>query len=374
MGVGTLMPGACIGRLAASGNGGCELVVALCIAVIEVEVELLLLFSGALIHETQLLLLFCVDLIITIALPLEAPFDEQLPSTLVADGSRTIEVPIENLNRYFLPGDHVVVRGDRKNLYGLVIKFQEYAEERAQTLRVMRADVDFIIFDAENTTSTVFQQYTRTAVVDEPCGAALPPHINSFKAIEYRGAAQADDTEAYLAQQAGVAAATTKMVQLEPPATFTQLHSILQARDKAAASSTFSLKLGGVKYANIYVQVAFRHRDKGFRGQITASSNTKERSNRLRVQQTSWHRCRYLEGDTRGIMLTIKNEHNNQVIVPIENVIHDLTHLPLVQAQYLPSRVLYALRLMTPSSLKPRPRTQTPLPQESDPQWGLDTC
>ncbi|KAJ6532205.1 hypothetical protein DFH09DRAFT_1092874 [Mycena vulgaris] len=289
---------------------------------------------------------------ITVALPLEAPFDEQLPSTLAADGSRTIGVPIETLNRYFLPGDHVVVTRDGREVLedvamgpGWTVKrhkpgrfnlvdFQEYAEERAQTLRVMRADVDFVIFDAENATSTVFQQYTRTAVVDEPRGAALLPHIDSSKAIEYRGAAQADDAEAYLAQQAG-------------------------ARDKAAASSTSSLKLGGVEYANIYVQ-------------ITASFDTKERSNRLRVQQTSRHRRRYLEGDTRGIMLTIKNEHNNQVIVPIENVIHDLTRLPLVQARYLPSRVLYAPRLMTPSSPKPRPRTPTPLPQDSDPQWGLE--
>ncbi|KAJ6473460.1 hypothetical protein DFH09DRAFT_1109988 [Mycena vulgaris] len=342
---------------------------------------------------------------VTVALPLEAPFDEQLPSTLALDGSRTIEVPIENLNRYFLPGDHVVVvRGDRKNLHGLVIKtrdgrevledvamgpgwtvkrhktgrfnlvdFQEQPEEQAQTLRVMRADVDFVIFDAENATSAVFQQYTRTAVVDKPRGAALMPHINSSKAIEYRGAAQADDAEAYLAQQAGVVAATTKMVQLEPPATFAQLHSILQARDKATISLTSSLKQGDVKYANIYVQVAFRHRDKGFRGQVVASFDTKERSDRLRVQQTSQHRRRYPGGDTKGIMLTIKNEHNNQVSVPIENVIHDLTPLPLVQAQYLPSRGLYAPRLMTPSSPEPRPHTPTPLPQESDPQWGLES-
>ncbi|KAJ6553758.1 hypothetical protein DFH09DRAFT_1085516 [Mycena vulgaris] len=285
---------------------------------------------------------------------LEAPFDEQLPSTLAVDGSQTIEVPIKTLNQYFLPRDHVVVvRGNRKNLHGLVIKvledvamgpgwtvkrhktgcfnlvdFQVYAEEQAQTLRVMRAHVDFVIFHAENTTSTIFQQYTRTAVVNEPRGATLRPHINSSQTIEYRGAAQADDVEAYLAQQASVAAATTKMVQLEPPATFAQLHSILQARDKAAASSTSLLKLGGVEHANKYVQVQgmFRHQDKGFRGQITASFDTKERSNRLRDS------------------------------------------LPLVQAQYLPLRVLYTPCLMTPSSPKPRPRTPTPLPQESDPQ------
>ncbi|KAJ6570605.1 hypothetical protein DFH09DRAFT_1080163 [Mycena vulgaris] len=311
---------------------------------------------------------------ITIALPLEAPFNEQLPSTLVADGSRTIEVPIENLNRYFLPGDHVVVvRGDRKNLHGLVIKTRDGREVLDDVAMgpgwtVKRHETGgFNLVD-----STLRSGLKPTAVVDEPHGAALLPHIDSSEVIEYRGAAQADDMEAYLAQQAGVAAATMKMVQLEPPATFTQLHSILQARDKAAASSTSSLKLGSVEYANIYVQVAFRHRDKGFRGQITTSFDTKERSNHLRVQQTSRHRHRYLEGDTRGIMLTIKNEHNNQVIVPIENVIHDLTHLPLVQARYLPSRVLYAPHLMTPSSAKPRPRTPTPLPQESDPQWGLE--
>ncbi|KAJ6583569.1 hypothetical protein DFH09DRAFT_1309063 [Mycena vulgaris] len=228
-------------------------------------------------------------------------------------------------------------------------------------------------YPAVQPTNAVFHQYTRTAVVDEPRGATLLPHIGSSKAIEYRGAAQADDAEAYLAEQAGVAAATTKMVQLEPPATFAQLHSILQARDKAVTSSTSSLKQGGVEYANIYVQVAFRHRDKGFRGQVIASFDTKERSNHLRVQKTSRHRRRYLGGDTKGIMLTIKNEHNNQVSVPIENVIHDLTRLPLVQAQYLPSRVLYAPRLMTPSSPEPRPHTLPPLPQESDPQWGLES-
>ncbi|KAJ6540024.1 hypothetical protein DFH09DRAFT_1090031 [Mycena vulgaris] len=200
-------------------------------------------------------------------------------------------------------------------------------------------------------------------------------HFNlvDFQEHPEEQAQTADNAEAYLAQQAGVAAATTKMVQLEPPATFAQLHSILQARDKAATSLTSSLKQGGVEYTNIYVQVAFRHWDKGFRGQVVASFDTKERSDHLRVQQTSQHRRRYLGGDTKGIMLTIKNEHNNQVSVPIENDIHDLTRLPLVQAQYLPSRVLYAPRLMTPSSPEPCPHTPTPLPQESDPQWGLES-
>ncbi|KAJ6521812.1 hypothetical protein DFH09DRAFT_1097503 [Mycena vulgaris] len=302
---------------------------------------------------------------VTVALPLEAPFDEQLPSTLALDGSRTIETRdgrevLEDLAM----GPGWTVKRHKTGRFNLV-DFREHPEEQAQT----------ISSSSTQRTPRVpsFNNILGRHVIDKPRGAALMPHINSSKAIEYRGAAQADDAEAYLAQQAGVAAATTKMVQLEPPATFAQLHSILQARDKATISLTSSLKQGDVEYANIYVQVAFRHRDKGFRGQVVASFDTKERSDRLRVQQTSQHRRRYLGGDTKGIMLTIKNEHNNQVSVPIENVIHDLTPLPLVQARYLPSRVLYAPRLMTPSSPEPRPHTPTPLPQESDPQWGLES-
>ncbi|KAJ6573784.1 hypothetical protein DFH09DRAFT_1311873 [Mycena vulgaris] len=258
-----------------------------------------------------------------------------LPSKLQADGIRIIEVSMEHVNRHFLPGDLVVVH-------------QNNPDALAQTVHVMKADVDFLMFDEENfAANRPLHQYTSAICA---------------KTLAYRRQTQADDYAAYEAASQANQASFTKDLSSEIGSSETGL----------PAGSTSSLSHSGVEYSNIYVLVGFKHPNKGFRGQVIRTYNTKERSEHLKSQQASGRRRRYLTGDTKGIMVTIRSQSNQEINVPIENVVHDLTRLRLAQAQYLPSRVLYAPRLAN-FSAPPQPRAATPplAPQESDPEWGL---
>ncbi|KAJ6596390.1 hypothetical protein DFH09DRAFT_1305273 [Mycena vulgaris] len=338
---------------------------------------------------------------ISVALASGAEFDEKLPSKLQADGIRIIEVSMEHVNRYFLPGDLVVVvRGDRKNLHGLVVEVhsdggldsfttrdgrevledfmmgpgeagnqwivkrhktgcfdlvdhQNNPDALAQTVHVMKADVDFLMFDEENfAANRPLHQYTMPSVVTQHL--VNPPTLSGpgpAKTLAYRRQTQADNYAVYEAESQANQAVTRKMIELEPPTSFAELHQrIIERdrveRDRAASGLSSSLSHSGVEYSNIYVLVGFKHPNKGFRGQVIRTYNTKERSEHLKSQQASGQRRRYLTGDTKGIMVTIRSHSNQEINVPIENVVHDLTRLRLAQAQYLPSR-------------------------ESDPEWGL---
>ncbi|KAJ6487509.1 hypothetical protein DFH09DRAFT_1105835 [Mycena vulgaris] len=343
---------------------------------------------------------------VTVALPAETNFDEALPSKMKPDGTRHIDVPMEDINRHFLLGDVVlIVRGENKNRHGLVVHthsdgslevFQtgyglEVVEDvdvgPASTLngpgrsivkrhKTGRFDLHDYQDDSEflhcarptsiSTCSTriswppiaLLKCIRRLSVVEPPRVRPALPYLQKDQvkqAREYQRAADTDDRLAYDAKKAANEAVQNKMLQLEPPASFAELHQKVfeRDRDKAAAFSSWEKK-PETDYTGIYVQVAYQGNNKGFRGQVISTYHTPARYERLKSQK----RRRFMEGDTRGIMVTIRNDSNRQVSEPIEKVVHDMTRLPLAQARYLPPRVLYAPRLMTPSS--PEPRAVTP--------------
>ncbi|KAJ6532206.1 hypothetical protein DFH09DRAFT_1326151 [Mycena vulgaris] len=362
--------------------------------------------SGALYCGAIRRLVAIDGLQVTVALPAETDFDEALPSKMQPDGTRHIDVPMEDINRHFVLGDVVfIVRVENKNRHGLVVHihsdgslevfqtgyelevvedvdvgpastfngpgrsiikrhktgqfdlhdYQDDSEFRA--IRVMRANVDFLMFDEDQLApNRATQAYTKTSVVEPPRVPPALPHLQKDQARQvkkYQRAAETDDRLAYDAKKAASKAVQTKMLQLEPPTSFAELHQKVLERDKAAALSA-SEKKPETDYSNIYVQVAYQGNNKGFRGQVVLTYRMQERYEHLKSQK----RCRFMEGDTRGIMVTIRNDSNRRVAEPIEKVVHDMTRLPLAQARYLPPRVLYAPRLMTPSS--PEPRAVTP--------------
>ncbi|KAJ6534058.1 hypothetical protein DFH09DRAFT_1092218 [Mycena vulgaris] len=347
---------------------------------------------------------------VTVALPAETNFDEALPSKMQPDGTRHIDVPMEDINRHFVLGDVVfIVRGENKNRHGLVVHihsngslevfqtgyglevmedvdvgpastlngpgrsivkrhktgqfdlhdYQDDSEFRAVPIRVMRADVNFLMFDEDQLApNCATRAYTKMSVVEPPRVRPALPHLQKDQVRqvrEYQRAAETDDRLAYDAKKAANEAVQNKMLQLEPPASFAELHQKIfeRDRDKAAAFGSWEKK-PETDYTGIYVQVAYQGNNKGFRGQVISTYHTPARYERLKSQK----RRRFMEGDTQGIMVTIRNDSNRQVSEPIEKVVHDMTRLPLAQARYLPPRVLYAPRLMTPSS--PEPRAVTP--------------
>ncbi|KAJ6471854.1 hypothetical protein DFH09DRAFT_1344079 [Mycena vulgaris] len=278
---------------------------------------------------------------VTVALPAETNFDEALPLEVFQTGYglevvEDVDVgPASTLNG---PGRSIV----KRHKTGQFDLHDTDSEFRAVPIRVMRADVDFLMFDEDQLApNRATQAYTKTSVVEPPRVRPALPYLQKDQvkqAREYQRAADTDDRLAYDAKKAANEAVQNKMLQLEPPASFAELHQKVfeRDRDKAAAFSSWEKK-PETDYTGIYVQVAYQGNNKGFRGQ---------------------KRRRFMEGDTRGIMVTIRNDSNRQVSEPIEKVVHDMTRLPLAQARYLPPRVLYAPRLMTPSS--PEPRAVTP--------------
>ncbi|KAJ6553777.1 hypothetical protein DFH09DRAFT_1085529 [Mycena vulgaris] len=70
---------------------------------------------------------------VTVALPAETNFDEALPSKMQPDGTRHIDVPMEDINRHFLLGDVIlIVRGENK-LYAPRLMTPSSPEPRAVT-------------------------------------------------------------------------------------------------------------------------------------------------------------------------------------------------------------------------------------------------
>ncbi|KAJ6591785.1 hypothetical protein DFH09DRAFT_1073643 [Mycena vulgaris] len=275
---------------------------------------------------------------VTVALPVETDFDEVLPSKMQPDGTQHINVPMEDINRHFVLGDVVfIVRGENKNRHGLVVHihsdgslevsqtgyglevvkdvdvgpastlnspgrsiikrhktgqfdlhdYQDDSEFCAVPICVMRANVDFLMFDEDQLTpNRAPQVYTKTSVVEAPRVSPALPHLQK--------------------DQAG--------------------------------------------------QVAYQGNNKGFCGQVVSTYHTQERYKHLKSQK----RRRFMEGDTRGIMVTIRNNSNRWVAEPIEKGVHDMTHLPLGPVHSVPD-----------DPVLPRTFEEHHLPGELDGRWLL---
>ncbi|KAJ7484358.1 hypothetical protein FB451DRAFT_1169424 [Mycena latifolia] len=84
---------------------------------------------------------------------------------------------------------------------------------------------------------------------------------------------------------------------------------------------------------------------------------------------------KHIHGDTRGIMVSFKETIGNRLVtVPIEQLAHDATRLPLAQAIYLLNKVLFAeaTRGAPPPQQQTRPPTPPPSEAENVPSWGID--
>ncbi|KAJ7495583.1 hypothetical protein FB451DRAFT_1387605 [Mycena latifolia] len=84
---------------------------------------------------------------------------------------------------------------------------------------------------------------------------------------------------------------------------------------------------------------------------------------------------KHIHGDTRGIMVSFKETIGNRLVtVPIEQLAHNATRLPLAQAIYLPNKVLFAeaTRGVPPPQQQTRPPTPPPSEAENVPSWGID--
>ncbi|KAJ7462892.1 hypothetical protein FB451DRAFT_1180532 [Mycena latifolia] len=110
---------------------------------------------------------------------------------------------------------------------------------------------------------------------------------------------------------------------------------------------------------------------KGKRGRVEADFDSTARHERLGGQVLNVHR--HTGGDTRGIMVTVRESMTNtQFTVPIEQLVHETTHLPLAQAIYLPNRILYAETMVLPPPPPPRAPTPPQMEEDADAAWGID--
>ncbi|KAK7050166.1 hypothetical protein R3P38DRAFT_3173240 [Favolaschia claudopus] len=135
---------------------------------------------------------------------------------------------------------------------------------------------------------------------------------------------------------------------------------------------TGDMQGGKNRLRHLQVQITGKHFYKGIRGMIVADHNDGQRTARLRDAE-----ARDAEGlgnpeygleklNMEGILLTIRKDGTNELVqdIRIEDVVHEQTMLPLIQALALPRAILNARQ--APSQLYgfpaevPPPRPSTP--------------
>ncbi|KAJ7434243.1 hypothetical protein FB451DRAFT_1419061 [Mycena latifolia] len=136
-----------------------------------------------------------------------------------------------------------------------------------------------------------------------------------------------------------------------------------------------SLEHPGKRFEGIQVRVVGATRGKslfkGKAGLVIGDLDSEERRQRLNPQYLG--KRKHVRGDTDGIEVTIREAVTGvEFTVPIEQLVHDATSLPLAQVQYLPNKILFSSRQAPAPS--PPPRAVTP-PQDvlvGDSAWGID--
>ncbi|KAK6974299.1 hypothetical protein R3P38DRAFT_3239603 [Favolaschia claudopus] len=133
----------------------------------------------------------------------------------------------------------------------------------------------------------------------------------------------------------------------------------------------------GTTYHGLLIQVVGPGVLKGFRGTIVGDHDGFLRAERLErakaLGEKAWNSCRL---NHHGILLTVRKELTLELVqdIPIEDVIHDWSGIPLLEARFLPSEMLHGRAPPpTPSNfrgsfpvLPPRPRSATPPPPNAD--------
>ncbi|KAJ7496477.1 hypothetical protein FB451DRAFT_1162626 [Mycena latifolia] len=317
------------------------------------------------------------------------------PEGLMADDTTVIEMKF--INRDFQRGDLVVViRGEHKSRQGLIVTRHrggvleiyegpthhggaDDEDVAARNFLVQRADVNFLLAD------DVFKHsapYTAQSHVPHPNVPIARPAFTQTDAFLRKE----DDWQAYEADELAQEAVFDKIVEIAPPASLAALRATLdEINDKQS-----SLKHVGKRYEGIFVRVIGLKQansvEKGRRGMVVGDYDSREHSERLKRQNLKkrWN----TRGDTRGIMVTIRDTNNRQFHVEIEKVAHEAygipyssssffltrrtpyrTGLPLSQVLYLPRHILYAQKSATHLSLQPPARSPTPPPLEPTEDW-----
>ncbi|KAJ7485470.1 hypothetical protein FB451DRAFT_1392211 [Mycena latifolia] len=245
----------------------------------------------------------------------------------------TITIEMEFITRDIRKGDLVtVVHGEHKSRQGLIIMrhkggvleiFEGTAyhsgadheeEVAAKIFLVNRADVNFLLADDILKPSA---PYTAHSHVPHPAVPIPRPAFQPENALLRRE----EDWESYDADALAQASVFDKILEIAPPASLASLAAGLdEINDKQQ-----SLLRVGKRYERIFVKVVGSKHGvsvhKGRRGMVVGDYDSKERSERLKLQNLKkrWN----TRGDTRGIMVTIRDATNRQFHVEIEMVVHE---------------------------------------------------
>ncbi|KAJ7704888.1 hypothetical protein B0H17DRAFT_1193382 [Mycena rosella] len=280
------------------------------------------------------------------------------------------EIELSKLRREFRLGDKVVMaRSDLKSRKGFVtvihpgavleifdgatgdLSMTESKESSesvvAHTFRVRECDVDFLPFDADTNSATMFAlntgagQYTVRSEVSHPNVPlpALPAPSLSLTRQE--------DYDAYYAEQDAQNAATATITSVD----FTKLHTLVSKlkqldQERTELTERVARRFEGLEVLVVGAQATHgRTVDgykasifKGKRGTVIADFDSKERVERLKRQELK--RRKNIRGDTRGIIATVRENSGAQFQVEIEKLVHAATRLPLAQARFLPNWLL----------------------------------
>ncbi|KAJ7440021.1 hypothetical protein FB451DRAFT_1191809 [Mycena latifolia] len=294
------------------------------------------------------------------------------------DGSTTFQAELWQVRRDLRCGDSVVVvAGEYKGRQGIIVGTYwggicEIWETKAasisevppqmpssETFRARVAHVNFAVERAPEAGDYSRRIVSRHPHVPIERAATLP-------AKESIQLTLAEDEATRRAEREGRMAA----MEVVNPASLGALRAALEWLDAREES----LEHVGKRFEGICVRVVGttgRSHFKGKVGMVLGDFDSPERAHRLQAQKLDQRK--HIRGDTDGIQVTVNEEITNaKFTVPIDQLVHDATGLPLAQAKYLPNSILFGARQVVAPA--PPPRAPTP-PHEQpleDPAWVID--
>ncbi|KAJ7686111.1 hypothetical protein B0H17DRAFT_1204496 [Mycena rosella] len=268
----------------------------------------------------------------------------------------TVVLPMQQLEHHFWCGDTVVVaRGKHRGRRGIIIEQhlsvfeifdgdgklldhqsvnQHEAILERSTFRVRSVDVDFDMSGhaATNPNPTPF------SIIPHPTMPIPSMQLTGAALHQANKRAREDDALAARAESDALEAVFRTVNVAVPPETLAQLQArlaTLKGRLKKYSKDRENREHVGWRFKGI--------------------ENLKRRWN--------------TRADTRGIMVTVKEQSGHTFTEEIGKLVHDATRLALAQTQFLPPGLLSSYKLATPL---PRPRTLSPPPSTNETvDWGL---
>ncbi|KAJ7434935.1 hypothetical protein FB451DRAFT_1194980 [Mycena latifolia] len=294
------------------------------------------------------------------------------------DGSTAFQAELWQVRRDLRRGDSVVVvAGEYKGRQGIIVGAYwggicEIWETKAasisevppqmpssETFRARVAHVNFAVERAPEAGDYSRHVVSRHPHVPIKRAATLP-------AKESIQLTLAEDEAARRAEREGRMAA----MEVVDPASLGALRVALERLDAREES----LEHVGKRFEGIRVRVVGttgRSHFKGKVGMVLGDFDSPERAHHLQAQKLDQQK--HIRGDTNGIQVTVNEEITNaKFTVPIDQLVHDATGLPLAQAKYLPNSILFGARQV----VAPAPPPRAPMPPHEqpleDPAWVID--